>query len=552
MTERPHVTIAGAGIAGLSAALRLAERDYRVTIYEQKTRLGGNLGSREGADGVHLDVYPHMYLSWYRNFWQLFSDVGGEQATQFLPLSTVKQLSQDEFPHFRSLTNMYSVWHMIPNLFAGIGPPADMFVFGYGALDLLAERLNPTVRLQDMSVSGFLNGRPYMTGRAAAAFDSFITRVWAVPGYMASADDFRDYLRYSLADPTPAFWLPRGSALRQVIAPIRARLEELGVTIVPGVQAVGVVCEQGRVTEIVLQDSEQDEKTCEWKGIESTQRTEPVDELILAVPAMTLSQLIRKDGGAGDRSIVKAAPQIAGIARLRSQQIPILHLYFNRRLPEIPLEPVGLFGSELCLAFTDISRVWEDQPGFGDRTVLAVSSSDPSGLPNITNHDDGHVMLTELARYLPFDPGGKWKESPDIDWVRTRYETNADSLLFINEAGTDEWRPCVWNDHIPNLTFAGDFCHSHIGMTTVESAVTTGVQSAQSVVERRGVGRPVEVLTPPTNPLVDLGSVWSRYALAPYLWSAVAWSRGSDAVRYAGRKALRAGSLLAEMLTPSG
>lgn len=544
MSEPPRVTIAGAGIAGMAAALRLAERGYRVTIHEQKTMLGGNLGSREGADGVPLDIYPHMYLSWYRNFWRLFADVGGEQDRQFLALSTVKQLDQGAFPHFASVTNMYSPWRMIPNLFAGIGPPADMFVFGYGALDLLAERLHPTVRLPDMSVSGFLNGRPYMTARAAAAFDSFITRVWAVPGYLASAEDFQEYLRYSLADPTPAFWLPRGPALRQVIGPLVARLRELGVRIVSGVQAVGVVCDKGRVTDVVLQDSK---PAPPWTGIRRTQRTEPVDELVLAVPAMTLSQLIRRDGGAGGHSIVEAAPRIAGIARLRAQQIPLLYLYFNRRLPGVPLEPVGLFGSELCLAFTDISQLWEDGPGGGERTVLAVSSSDPNGLPNISDRDDTRVMLQELARYLPFDPGTSRRRSPDVDWDRTRYETNADSLLFINETGTDKWRPTVWNDDIPNLTFAGDFCHSHIGMTTIESAVTTGLQAAQSIVERRGVGRPVEVLRAPTSPLVDLASVWSRYGLAPYLWSAVAWSRGSDAMRGAAR----AGAALWRMLTPS-
>jgi len=35
MTQVPHVTIAGGGVGGLTAALRLAERGYRVKLYEQ-------------------------------------------------------------------------------------------------------------------------------------------------------------------------------------------------------------------------------------------------------------------------------------------------------------------------------------------------------------------------------------------------------------------------------------------------------------------------------------------------------------------------------------
>ena len=40
-----RVAIAGGGIAGLTAALRLSQRGYQVTLYEEKPWLGGNLGS---------------------------------------------------------------------------------------------------------------------------------------------------------------------------------------------------------------------------------------------------------------------------------------------------------------------------------------------------------------------------------------------------------------------------------------------------------------------------------------------------------------------------
>jgi phytoene dehydrogenase-like protein len=189
MSDAPRVTVAGGGLAGMTAALRLAERGYPVTLYEQKPMLGGDLASRSGAGDLKLDVYPHMYLSWYRNFWRLLRDAGGRRDTGFVAMSDVVQLRPGMYPKFDAITEMYSPRHMVRNLFSGVGPPADMFVFGYASIDLLAEKLNPTIPLENVSVAGFLQARPYMTERAARAADSFITMVWAIPSYLAAAND---------------------------------------------------------------------------------------------------------------------------------------------------------------------------------------------------------------------------------------------------------------------------------------------------------------------------------------------------------------------------
>ena len=195
MSDAPRVTVAGGGLSGLTAALRLAQRGYRVKLYEQKAILGGDLGSRPVGDGVDLDVYPHMYLSWYGNFWSMLEEVTGEdRSARFRPFRTVKQLRRGEFPKFTQVGNAQSVMGLWRDVFSGVGSPADMFLFAYSTVDMLAERLNPTMSLDDVSVNGFLQSRPYMTDGAAAACDAFITRVWAIRSYLTSADDYRDFL----------------------------------------------------------------------------------------------------------------------------------------------------------------------------------------------------------------------------------------------------------------------------------------------------------------------------------------------------------------------
>ena len=124
MSKAPRVTVAGGGLAGLTAALRLAERGYRVKLYEQKSVLGGDLASRPAADGVELDVYPHMYLSWYDNFWRLLGDVtGDDRAERFLPFSSVKQLRRGEFPQFTGRQPTCTAAGHVPEPVLGGGTP---------------------------------------------------------------------------------------------------------------------------------------------------------------------------------------------------------------------------------------------------------------------------------------------------------------------------------------------------------------------------------------------------------------------------------------------
>jgi hypothetical protein len=511
-------------MAGMTAALRLAQRGYDVKLYEQKPMLGGNMASRPAPGGTALDVYPHMYLPWYRNFWAMLDEAAVDRGQAFTAIDTLKQLRRGEYPRFTGLKGGYSPVHVLRNLFSGVRPPADMFVFWYSAIDLLAERLNPTMVLDDVSVTGFLHARPYMTEDAAKAYDDFITLVWAIPAWQTAANDYRDYLAYSLAEYDPPCYLAKGSAQNTVIGPLTTALQNAGVDIDVDTQITNVSCTNGRVTEIGLRHAGSD-----W--------TEPVDELVLAVPPRALSELIRT--GAPGYRVVEAVPKLAELARLRSQYIPLLNVFFTRKLAHNPREPVALTESRLALGYTDISETWEGVPAVANRTVLALSASDPFALPDTSAHDNGMAMLRELAEYLDFDPGASWGDSADIDWTRTHYDSNKDAELFLNETGIDVWRPAARCDGIANLYFAGNFCANRIGMMTVESAVASGLEAARAVVERRRFGAPVEILEPSAGN--ELFYVWLRYVYGPSAMAAKAWSMGTDAVRG-----------LLRMLTPTG
>ena len=57
----PRVAVVGAGLLGLAAAYRLAQRGVAVTVYERDAQLGGLAGTAP-LDGIPVDRYYHVTL----------------------------------------------------------------------------------------------------------------------------------------------------------------------------------------------------------------------------------------------------------------------------------------------------------------------------------------------------------------------------------------------------------------------------------------------------------------------------------------------------------
>src|SRR5262249_49435276 len=137
----PKVTIVGAGIAGLSAALRLLERGFDVTVLEQNEFLGGKLGAHKAHqigcadDGyIHEHCY-HMYVNWYHNFWRIMGEIGA--AESFDPQPAWTYLWKDQFNRPRQVQNAGSPLYYWRNVFSGVLSPADMILYGYSLIDLI-------------------------------------------------------------------------------------------------------------------------------------------------------------------------------------------------------------------------------------------------------------------------------------------------------------------------------------------------------------------------------------------------------------------------------
>lgn len=507
-----RVGVVGAGIAGLTAALRLAQRGYTVTLYEEKEILGGNLSS-QNFDGVYHDVYPHMFCDWYVNFWEIFeSDLGLDRNAHFEPRMAVKLLRQGapDYLALKNSTDLRSVWD---NLRSGVVPFPDMFLVGYSMLDLVTQAFDQSELLSGLSVNGFLYSRPYASERCAELHDFILMEIWSIHGDRTSAASYKDFIKhtFALARPTPFAWMLKGSLQELLIAPLERKLRALGCAIRTGTKVKAVQVTDGK-PEIELAGGERP----------------TLDSLVLAVPAHVLASLVTH-GKKGTR-IVDRLPQMSELGRLQTARIAVVDLYFNRKLPDIPKEHVGLAGSDCDLTFLDISQLWTGDDNMRDRTALVLAASDAYALPSEVSHEEGHKIIKTLHQYLPvFEPGHHWGDpQSDICWEKSRFLPNDTNQLYINDVGSWGWRPEASYDALPNVFFAGDFCRTDVDMATIESAVQSGLQAAQALWKTQRLGDPIAIAE--SHVYSDTAFLALKLALVPFAYGAKWWSIAFDAV----------------------
>ncbi len=165
--------------------------------------------------------------------------------------------------------------------------------------------------------------------------------------------------------------------------------------------------------------------------------------------------------------------------------------------------------------------------------------------------------MQELNRYIPFKLGTHFgDEGSDVDWDNSFYHSNEEHPLFINEVGSREWSPKVWDSRLLNLYFAGDFCLNPIDIATVEAGVVSGLQAAEALAHNEKIHAKIGFIRPEFYPESAM-ALW-KVALAPYAAAAKCWS---DAQNLSDRLAHGAGlrgafglpvnapSMLAETMT---
>jgi zeta-carotene desaturase len=559
----PKVTIIGAGIAGLTAALRLAERGYDVTIFERDHNvIGGKFRATQWPSAnvtkppFHEHSY-HMFLNWYHNFQVIARDIGA--ATNFVPMDNVKFLHAGHFPHMNELVNFGSLASVPQNLISGVLPFPDMLLYMYSVLDLLSTPMEHNRYRDDISVNGFASTRPYATDTSVSMYDEYLAKTFAVASYLTSVKSFQTFVEYGSYHPVPLYWALNGDSYNKFLSLLQSKLTELGVTFRFSREARAMTLGPDRNVNNVtfwVVDTKFNPSHSEMSWAEANrlpmfgQSDTPATEdyaidgpLILAVPPRSLQHLLNPD-------ILNLNPPLGEAAKLESVPMASVHLHlkdkFASRLKamgtKLPPEPVILVNSNYKLSFIADSSLWSGM----SETYLNIVASDsrplnhllappmytadrtakPGG-PGLSIEKPATTLdhiLHEFRRYVPF-------EDDEIDTALLQIDRNLGRELFINEVGTWQWRPET-RTKVKNLFLAGDFCKTFIDVVCLEGAAVSGLLAAECVRQQSGHGAPIDILRPRKHPHAYY---WpAKIVLAPYavwakLWSLCNTAMGPDA-----------------------
>ena len=391
-----------------------------------------------------------------------------------------------------------------------------MFLVGYTFLDLVSQPFNKSV-LEQQSLNGFLYSRPYATQDSADLHNTILTEIWCSSSSDTAAAAYKDFIRHSLGSSgLPFAWLLRGSLEQRLIGPWRKKLEEYKKN-----------CQIKTSTAITAVEIEDEGIRLSFeKG-----KGKPVmhSNVVLAVPATELAKLVMN--GSVGRRIIDRIPELSQLQRMREANVLVVTVVFKTRLPDIPREHVGLAGSLGYLTYIDISQLWTDlieEP----HTVLVLAASDRNFYPSSPDEDWAHMMLKELAAYLPAaKPGKAWGDpNSNIDYKRTVPQNNHKHPLFLSDMNSEHLlvEP-YYPEQLRNVFFAGDFCRNDVNMATVESAVLSGLHAAQELVKKTGGKADVTVV--PSSLPSSAQFAAAKVALLPLAYGALAWSAARAGLR---------------------
>ena len=488
----PEVVIVGSGLAGISAATRLMEQGFDITLYEENDFLGGKLGAHRisGKPDPHEHCY-HMYLNWYNNFWQLMREIGA--LDKFIPSPVIGcRLSGDKETR-PFLTNAGSVTTILTNMMNGIAPPAEHFLWAYSLLDLIGTQSMSGDVLEQTSVNNFFRSRSYSTEASIENSSRTLAEAFAAPSYLSSARSYQSLIKYGYPHPVPSLWLLSQNTNDAIFEPwakhLEGRAKELGRHF--------KISRRTRLEKLHLANGKVDKLTLGRMPINPTSErgaapkptkiweVDVPGDLILAVPPRALGRLVSWE-------VAACSPNLEAVRLLRTEPMISLDVYFKRKIPGLTKSITLLLDSKYTLSLLDTSQVWNDRPAGG--TALNVIASNADLIVDYPSEVIMDLLLKELQRFLSF-------MLDDVDKDRCHIQTNVGEELFVNQVGSWDYRPKATCD-IPNLFLAGDFCQTFIDVVTVEGAVVSGLLAAEALRRKRGIGTPIDIVQPDSYPAI--------------------------------------------------
>lgn len=433
------IAVVGAGLAGVTAAVRLADAGHKVYLYEKSSFIGGRAGSvRDKTSGRELDLAQHVYLFCCTRYRALLSRLGTDRFAPLRSPLDVAVIDGRYYPARNAVARLRSFplptgLHMAPAFLR------------YRHLTL-RERLHTARTL--LKIAAADKSEPQY---AATTFADWLRNQGESENALASFWDVIVVAALNACvEQVSAFWglmlfqdallkHRRGTEvgipqvpLSQLLRPVAGILTERGGALQLGKAVQHVVTANNRVTGIKLSDGQ----------------LQPADRVILAVSHRDVAKLLPTP--------LRQSPFFAGIADLPTNPIVDLHLGFAEPAPACPFAFGVVLHSPVQWFF------WHE-----GRKRLSLSISNPGELMDMSASQVEKVVVDAVRRLF---------NCPMPRWVVVRKNRHA---TFSAAPGTDRFRK-PQRTPVQGLYLAGDWTLTG-WPATMESAVRSGELAAEAL-----------------------------------------------------------------------
>lgn len=452
------VAVVGGGLAGIAAAVRLADRGARVTLLEARTHLGGATYSLDrpavsGRSGLVADTGQHVFLRCYHAYRALLERLDVAALAPVQDHLAIPVLRPDGHPgeHADQPAWIYRTrrgptpLHLARSL-AAYKPLTPLERLRAGTAAFALRRVDPDDPRRDASTFGEWLRERRQSGRA-------IERLWGLiavaalnlPPDEASLALAAKVFRTAFLDrPEAADLGVPAVSLRQLHAQPAARLlERLGADVRTNVRVLAIepLADPVAATERFVLRTRTDELTA--------------DAVVVAVPHQSAARLVPS----------RAVPDEGRErwARLGSAPIVNVHLRYDRRVTAFPY--AGALDSPVQWIFDRTRAAGVDR---GQYLVVSVSAAHAE--VGTTTEELRRTYANAVDDLLPGARSARVVES---------FVTREPHATFRQGPGTAALRPPT-HTGLPGLTLAGAWTATG-WPDTMEGAVRSGLRAADAL-----------------------------------------------------------------------
>ncbi|MFJ8577876.1 hydroxysqualene dehydroxylase HpnE [Micromonospora sp. NPDC093277] len=435
------VCVIGGGLAGIAAAVRLADQGLRVTLLESRPELGGATYSFR-RDGLTVDTGQHVFLRCYQAYQGLLDRLGVTDDADVQPRFAVPVLLPGRAPHLLARRRLPAPAHLLPGL-AGyrLLTPAERLAAVRAAAAL--RHVDPDLPETDARSFGDWLAAHGQSDRAVRRLWDLITvAALNLPSAHASLALAARVFRTGLLNAADAGDIGRPLVpLTDLHAvPARRLLNELGARVRTR-SRVRWIHPESPGFRVGLSDGEI-----------------ATDAVVLAVPHQVAASLVPPVAapGAGDWHRLGAAP------------IVNVHLRYAHRVTELTM--AAAVESPAQWIFT------RPLPDGAQQVVVSLSAADTE-----IDRPAAELVAAQRAALAALFPAAR--HTP----VRDAFVTREPRATFRQAPGTRAYRPAT-TTRLPGLVLAGAWTDTG-WPDTMEGAVRSG-QEAADVVARQLASRP--------------------------------------------------------------